>query len=128
MSTSASGTKKYISESKTYFDCAICFPCWDQGDQVGRLLLRSLWENFRSRIMFAGALSHGCALILTKKWVGLHFGQYFRKLIWSPWLRCTAAFFRTTVYVHCYKIGAYIFVRKLCSKNVHLNFVRKMFI
>jgi hypothetical protein len=24
-------------------------------------------------------------LILIKKYVGLHFGQFFHKLIWSPW-------------------------------------------
>jgi hypothetical protein len=28
--------------------------------------------------------------ILAKKWVGLHFGRLFRKLIWSPWWECTS--------------------------------------
>jgi hypothetical protein len=34
---------------------------------------------------------HGksCAPIVTKKWVGLHYGRYFHKPIWSPCLRPT---------------------------------------
>jgi hypothetical protein len=68
--------------------------CRDQGDQVGRIFtLGSIvyfgqFFNYKSSSIFLGlTLFHEISheLILWKKWVGLHFGRLFRKLIRSPW-------------------------------------------
>jgi hypothetical protein len=64
-----------------------------QGDQIGRMLAYCVnaffWAVFENCITsqnnratsFRGK---SCVLILTKKRVGLRFGQFFRGLVWSP--------------------------------------------
>jgi hypothetical protein len=48
-----------------------------------------LFENARSCPYILATLLgvKNCALILTKKWVGLYFGRLFQTLVWSLWLR-----------------------------------------
>jgi hypothetical protein len=65
-----------------------------QGDQVGPLF--TYWViiyfgqffKLQNELTFLGIFYTGesYVLILTKKWVGLEFGWFFHKLIWSPWL------------------------------------------
>jgi hypothetical protein len=73
----------------------------DQGDQIGRIF--SYWMIiFFVRFLKISEVAqiYGTTFsqsirslfILTKKWIGLHFGRLFHKLIWSPWKR--PCFFR----------------------------------
>jgi hypothetical protein len=73
--------------------------CWGGGhstlqknsvDQIGRnwvIVFWAVFENYKRRQNFWPAYFHGTSYVcikFDKKWVGLHFGQYFQKLIWSP--------------------------------------------
>jgi hypothetical protein len=65
-------------------------PDWANLRRLGyRLFWGQFFENFRRSPTFWSANFHGkkYVLLLTKKWVGLHFGQCFHKLIWSPWFQ-----------------------------------------
>jgi hypothetical protein len=64
-----------------------------QGGQIGRIFahpvyafFEQLCANYKSNPHFWATPFHceGWALILAKKWIGLHFGRFFLKLIWSP--------------------------------------------
>jgi hypothetical protein len=62
----------------------------DDFSPIGRLFtLGSFFEKYKSGPNFGAAFFNGrsCVLILTKKWIGLHFGQFFNKHIWSPCLQ-----------------------------------------
>jgi hypothetical protein len=59
----------------------------------GDCLLWAVFLNYRSSTNFRATFStYGYALILTKKWVGLHFGELFHETIWSPCLRSSNSF------------------------------------
>jgi hypothetical protein len=64
----------------------------EQGDQIGRIFANwaivyfgQLYENFRISPHF-GPFFFSVKLYIDfdQKWVGLHFGRLFLKLIWSP--------------------------------------------
>jgi hypothetical protein len=69
---------------------------WIQGDQIGRIFAywffhfrQFFFENYRSSPNLKASFiqsKKNYLLILTKKWVKLHFGRFFHKLIWSPCL------------------------------------------
>jgi hypothetical protein len=68
--------------------------CQGQGDQIGQISaywdIVFLWqfcENYRPQIF---ELLFSAVKVMHKfkqKCVGLHFGRFFHKLIWSPWPR-----------------------------------------
>jgi hypothetical protein len=53
---------------------------FEQGDQIGRIFasLDRFLMNFISRT------NTSLCINFDQKWVGLHFGRFFYKLIWSP--------------------------------------------
>jgi hypothetical protein len=72
------------------------FQAGRQGDQIGRIFphwvsvyFGQFSVNFRSSPNLWATVFHWkvYVLILTKKCVGQHFGQFFHKLIWSPCLQ-----------------------------------------
>jgi hypothetical protein len=66
----------------------------EQGDQIGRFFfhilrlspLDSFFENYRSVTKFGllFPLLYKVRINFSKKWVGIHFRQFFHKLLWSP--------------------------------------------
>jgi hypothetical protein len=74
---------------------------------------------------FRASVFHGenYSLILTKKWVGLHFGRFFHKLIWSPSGQTTRGIFFSSVALvrECaFAATAQIFSSLLC-KVIYVN-------
>jgi hypothetical protein len=68
--------------------------CW-QGDQIGRIFaywsivfVEQCYEKFSSSPDFWATFFQGKSyvLILAKKGLGFVLGDFFHKLIWSPWL------------------------------------------
>jgi hypothetical protein len=59
------------------------------GEQWVNVYFEQWFENYRSNAHFWATFFRGasCALILTKKLIGRHFGRLLHKLIWSPWWR-----------------------------------------
>jgi hypothetical protein len=48
--------------------------------------LGGFFENYKKSKNFGLLLPRLC-INLDKNWVGLHFGRFFDKLIWSPWFQ-----------------------------------------
>jgi hypothetical protein len=69
-----------------------CSPRWNkQGDQIGPIFRQLgdclLWSSVLkiTEVAQSVGLLFPRLRFVDKKWVGLHFGQFFHKLIWSPW-------------------------------------------
>jgi hypothetical protein len=73
-----------------------------QSDQIGQsfpywavIFFWQFFNKYRSipniRLLFNTIIKFLC-IILDEKWIGLHFGRFFHKLIWSPWPQRPQAF------------------------------------
>jgi hypothetical protein len=87
-----SGCRKWILMSETGWpDWAILSP---SGDSLlwAIVCFGPHFEKFKSSSKFLGNFFHdnSYVLILTKKWVWLHFGRFFHTLIRSLWSENTA--------------------------------------
>jgi hypothetical protein len=65
--------------------------------------LGSFLKKYKRKLIF-GLLNTAEKLCINfdKKWVGLHFGRFFRNHIWSPW-PCHRNIFHGTRFHHCAK-------------------------
>jgi hypothetical protein len=65
----------------------------NQGDQIGWIFAQwsivffgQFRENKGNSAQFWATLFHGYVYaLIVKKSVGLHFGRFFHKFVWSPW-------------------------------------------
>jgi hypothetical protein len=55
--------------------------------------LDRLFQNYTISPNVLATIYHGKIFVINfnKKWVGLHLGRFFHKLIWSPWPQATVA-------------------------------------
>jgi hypothetical protein len=53
------------------------------------------WENDKSKQLFGGNSFPQLRLSITfgNKWIGIHYGRFFHKLIWSPWAHTQGSHF-----------------------------------